>query len=710
MIFRYSHTAVCLAALTALPAIAHAQDTPADSEVSRPDSTDDPHGDHGDPIVVIGHAGVRSDFLSGVDQLDAAELVDARRPTIGDTLAKSPGVSASSFGPSASRPILRGLQGERVRILTDGIGSIDASSTSVDHAVVIDPLLADRVEILRGPQSLLYGSASVGGVVNVVEKRIPRRVPSEGVHVDALVGYGSAANERSAAATSDIALSDRFVAHVDGSYTRTDDLRIGGYALAPSARAEALASALLPPDPVDPIDFAGNAAIRDRLPNSASESWTAGIAGAFIDSGGNIGVAYSHYDSLYGVPLRYATLPGQEQEGPRLNLVQDRFDARAEVTVGGGLIDRIALRYAYADYRHQELDESGAIGTTFFNQGMEGRIEFAQAARGAWSGTTGAQYLTRDFDVVGAEAFLPKNTVSNLGLFSVQQIDWSPLKIEAAARFEHVVLVATPSPAQPQFFAGRRAFDTWSAALGGAYDIGGGWRIGANVSRNERAPSAEELFPNGPHAGTQSFEVGDSDLASEKSWSVEALIGGDSGDVSVQLSAFHTWFDDFVYESRTGAIEDGLPVYAFDQGKARFYGAEAQAEATLARVGEGRIAADILADVVRATIEGVGPAPRIPPLRVLGGIGYKGPRFDLRGEIEWVDRQTRVAALETPTDGYTVVNFEAGWRPWGEATPLSLSLSANNIFDVDARRHASFLKDFAPLAGRDIRLTARISI
>lgn len=251
------------------------------------------------------------DVLQGISVLSGEELHRDLRPTIGETLARLPGVSATSFGPSASRPILRGFQGERVRVLTDGIGAIDVSNTSVDHAVVIDPLLAERVEVLRGPSALLFGSSAVGGVVNVIDKRIPNKVPTNGYSVDAIANYGSAANERSGGVAADVAVGSGFVLHADGSYLKSDDLRTGGYILSPAARAAALSQVGLPQNPADePIDFAATAALKGKLPNTAAETWTAGVGASYINDRGMLGVSYSHYDSLYGVPIRYATEVG----------------------------------------------------------------------------------------------------------------------------------------------------------------------------------------------------------------------------------------------------------------------------------------------------------------------------------------------------------------------------------------------------------------
>ncbi|GAA4764748.1 TonB-dependent receptor [Stakelama sediminis] len=693
---------------------AQAQDTDSAARDDRERMESGYHTEPAEDIIVTGVLPIdRQDLLSGVAVLKGQKLTQALRPSIGETLAHTPGVSATSFGPSASRPVLRGLQGERVRVLTDGIGSIDVSNTSVDHAVVVNPLLAQRIEVLRGPQSLLYGSSAIGGVVNVIDKRIPRAVPDEPVHVDMLASYGSAANERSVAGSVDVPLGKRWVVHADGSYLKTDDLRIGGYALTPALRRQALASAMLPPEPAEdgeePIDFAANAAVKDKLPNSANKTWTAGAGIAYITDTGNFGVSYSHYDSLYGVPIRFATEPGQEQEAPRLSLLQNRIDFRAEVDAGGGALDQIRFRYGYADYRHFELEESGEIGTAFYNQGMEGRLELVQAKHGAWNGVTGGQFFIRDFNVVGDEAFLPKNRTEQLGLFTLQQLDYGALKLEAGARFEHSTLTAVPFEEQPQFFAGTRQFDVFSASGGASYGVAQGWRIGLNLSRTERAPAAEELFANGPHAGTEAFEVGNPDFRTEKSWGLEAILRGGGQNYSLEASAYYNWFSDFIYEDLTGEYEDGLPVYQFRQADARYYGFEVQGSATLARVGSVEIVADAQGDYVHAEIVDIGPAPRIPPLRLLGGLGVNSPKIDVRGEVEWVDAQHRVSEVETPTDGYTMVNAEINLRPWGGERPLSFALSANNIFDVNARRHASYLKDYAPLAGRDLRATARLS-
>lgn len=663
------------------------------------------------------------DVLQGTSVLTGEALTRSLRPSIGETLARLPGVSATSFGPTASRPILRGFQGERIRVLTDGIGSIDVSNTSVDHAVVIDPLLAERIEVLRGPSALLFGSSAVGGVVNVVDRRIPRTVPENGYRVDGIANYGSAAKERSIEGAGDVAVGPHLVLHADGSYLKSDDLRIGGYALSSTARAAALSQVGLPQDVApgeDPIDFAASAAIKGKLPNSAAETWTAGAGASIVTDTGQLGVSYSHYDSLYGVPVRYATQVGQGQEAPRLDVVQNRVDLRGEVETGGGFLDRVRVRIGHATYRHFELDPDGSIGTAFFNNGTEGRLELVQARKGAWSGASGVQYFNRLFDVQGDEAFLPRNETNQTGLFTVQQLEVGALRAEGGLRYEWSDLTAKTDP-DNRFFLGRRNYGALSGSLGASYGLSDAIRFGVNLSRTERAPSAEELFANGGHAGTQAYELGSPDFRLEKSWGVEATIHAHTERVNFDASAYYNWFTDYISENQVeqavceaAAAPSGrtvdLPCFQYQQAKARYYGFEADLSASLFTLGTTRINADVLGDYVHANIVDLGPVPRIPAPRVLGGLEAQNDAFTARAEVEHAFDQNRTAAFETPTDGYTLVNASVSLSPFGRDSKTQLVLSANNIFDVTARRASSFLKDFAPLAGRDLRATLRFGL
>ncbi len=662
------------------------------------------HGDHGEEaseIVVTGLlARNRSDLLSGTSVMAGDDLARELKPTIGETLVHQPGVSATSFGPNASRPVLRGFQGERVRVLADGIGSFDVSNTSVDHAVVINPLTADRIEVLRGPAALLFGSSAIGGVVNVVDSRIPRRIPDGHVHFDGTATYGSAADERSGGARIDLPVSSRVVLHLDTSYTKSDDLETGGFLLAPGLRDRALASA-------DPA-VRGLASLKGALPNSAGRTWEVAGGAAVITENGNLGFSVSRYDSLYGVPVRFSLDPAVEAEQVRLDVKQTRLDVRAEVNPASGFIDAIRFRGGYANYRHNELDTAGAIGTTFFNQGWEARLEVAQRDRGGWQGASGGQFFLRNLNIIGNEKFLPKSETRQFGLFTLQSIDLGSLRAELGGRIEYGVVTAQEDSAlgNPNL---RRAFTASSGSAGASYEVAPSWRLGLNASYTERAPSAEELFSNGPHAGTQAFEVGDPALHKEASRGLELTLHGKPGPLTLAASLYHSWFSNFIFEAPTGATQDGLPVFNIAQADARHYGAEIELSAKVAEIGGFAVNLDGIGDVTRARLTHGGPLPRIPALRLLGGVEAQSERLNGRIEVEWVARQNRVAAFETPTSGYTMVNTSFSWKPLGEGKKLSLTLSANNIFDVVARRHASFLKDYAPLAGRDIRLGLRAS-
>ena len=675
-----------------MPSAAAAQTSP---------STDDAHPAQSAEIIVTAPFNRdRAAMLAGTSVLSGEALIRDVRPTIGDTLTHLPGVSATSFGPNASRPILRGFQGERVRVLKDGIGSVDVSNTSVDHPVVVNPLTAERIEVLRGPSALLYGSAAIGGVVNVLDTRVPRHVPDHPVHIDATTTYASAAQERSGFAQVDAPVGQGFVVHFDGSYAKTSDLDTGNFILAAPLRAVAADS----PD----ADIRTLASLRGKLPNSAARTWEAAAGAALIRDGGTIGASFSHYDSLYGVPIRFALDPGQGNDVVRLAVKQDRADMRAELNVHGGFIDTIRFRTAFADYRHSEINQSGQIGTTFLNKSNESRVEFAQAKRGTWRGAFGAQLAIRDFNVIGDEAFVPKNSTQQFGLFALQEVDAGPVKVEGGARFERTTLSADASATigSPAY---RRSFSAVSGSLGASYAVAPEVRLGLTASHTERAPSAEELFANGPHAGTQAFEIGNPDFVKEISNGLEASLRGSRAGLSFSLAAYYNWFSNYIYDAQTGIVRAGLPVFQSRQGDARYYGVEAEVSAKVARIGGFALSVDGIGDMTRATIVGAGPVPRIPPLRLLGGLEGKSGLLDLRGEVEWTARQDRVAAFETVTPGFTMINASATLRPFGERSKASLTLSANNIFNVEARRAASFLKDYAPLPGRDIRVTGRIS-
>jgi len=677
-----------------------AVDTPPVSRDTASASTDaaqqDDHPDRGDVIVVTGVRQKAGDVLGGLSVLQAEELVRDLRPSLGETLARQPGVSASSFGPTASRPILRGLSGDRVRILLDGIGSFDVSASSPDHAVAINPLTAERIEVLRGPSALLFGSSAIGGVVNVIDRRIPRSVPEGTVDVAGLLEYGSAANERSANLSVDVPVVSHFVVHADGNWTKSNDLRTGGHILTKALRDQAAAS----PDP----EIQELADLKGNLPNTAAKAWELAGGFGYVDGDLNIGVSFTHHDALYGVPIRYSLDPDVEAEAPTLDVRQNRYDARAEIPLTG-FFSQVRLRGGYAKYRHNEIEDTGEIASTFHTKGGEGRAELVQTEKGGWGGTSGVQYFDRKVSIDGEEKFLPPSKQQQFGLFTMQSLVSGPLRLEGGARVE-----SSKMSAQADADLGNPAlkndYTTVSGSLGGAYDFSPGWRAGLILARSARAPGVEELYANGPHAGTQAFEVGDPNLKAERSVSVEASLRRTAGPVRVAATAYYSHFGNFIFQAPNGEFEDGLPVFVYQEGKANFYGFELETNAELGNALGVHWDGDLIADYVHAEVKDFGPAPQIPPMRLMTGISGTKGAVDGRLEVEHAFRQNRNAPLETETGAYTLVNASLNWKPLQDNPNLTLGIAANNIFDVVARRASSFLKDYAPLAGRDIRLTA----
>jgi len=700
----------------ALSPPALAQEPPAPDVAPEADNTARDDGDdfHGTIYVTAGGL-ERLDMLAGTSALEGVELQRSLDGQIGEVLAKIPGVSATSFSPGASRPVLRGFQGDRVRVLVDGIGAIDASNTSADHAVTIDPLTAYRIEVLRGPAVLLYGSSAIGGAVNVIDKRIPLRVPGEPVHLDATVAADTAYDLLEGGVSIDAPLASTLAFHVDGSWRKTDDVEVAGFVLAAPLRQELLADAAGEIgeghfEEAEELLEAANLA--DVLPSSATETYSLGSGLAWIGSGASLGVSVGYYDSRYGVPIRPGAHHhhedgeegGEEEEGHgeeavSIDLEQWRADLRGSIDLGGGFFDELTTRWGYSDYTHTEL-EGEEIGTTFAVEGVEGRVELVQSERGGWRGSIGAQYLFRDFAAAGAEAFVPPNSTQSFALFTLQEVDFDPFEVEAGLRYERTGLEAETRGIE-------RQFDAFSGALGFAWSPMDGVRLGINGSHAARAPSAEELFADGPHIATQQFEVGNPALGLETAWGLEAYVRGSRDGADFGVNVYRTWFDDFVYLQATGAEEDGLPVYQQLQQGADHFGVEAEASVPLFRAAGFRFVGDLQGDYVRATLADGSPVPRIPPLSLLGAIEAQSDTLDARAEVQWLDAQDRVAEFETPTDGFAHVNLSLAWKPLRGSNNVTVMLQANNLLDAEGRRHASFTKDFVPLAGRNVKLSVK---
>ncbi|MEO1044533.1 MAG: TonB-dependent receptor [Pseudomonadota bacterium] len=712
-------TALLASSALATPAFAEEQPAAPEAAEDQPGSDRSRNIDEDDihtlPDIIVS-AGYLDDLniLAGTSVIEGDDLTQELEPQIGEILTKLPGVSATSFTPGASRPVLRGFQGPRILVLNDGVGLVDVSTTSADHAVTVEPLLLERIEVLRGPAVLLYGGNAIGGAVNSFDKRIPRAVPDD-LHVDILGSYGTAANERSIGATLDLPITDNLVLHVDGNYRNTDDLEVGGFVLSPELRAEQLEVAAEETEEGN-LDEAAEALelaeLRNRIPNTATETYSFGSGLSWFGDGGMLGMSVSYFDSLYGVPERpgaeHAHEEGEEEEGEEeeeegpvtIGLEQVKVDFVGEVYLSG-FFEKLRLRTSYANFEQIEF-EGDEVGTVFSNEGIEARAELIQRERNGWRGASGIQYSFRDFSAIGAEAFVPPNLTSQFGIFTVQEISTGDWDIEGALRYDRV-------DSDSSVLGIERNFNSVSGAIGAGYNFAEGVKAGVNLSRAERAPGPEELFSNGPHIATQAFEIGNPNFDTESSIGGEIYLRVDQPNWQFAITAYYNDFDNFIIDIPTGAEEDGLPVFQFIQNDAEFYGFEAQGSAIFARSGGFEFVVDGVADYTRASLDGLGPVPRIPPLRLLGGLEAQSDTLNGRVEVEWFDDQNRNATFETETDGFTLVNAQVAWKPLGADGAVTLLASANNIFDVVGRRAASFTKDFAPLAGRDFRVSAKVS-
>jgi len=687
----------------------------SDSEDRLEDDLHNRQTDYQGNIIVSAEGLEQLDILAGTSVFEAEEIQRNLNGQLGEVLAKLPGVSASSFAPGASRPVLRGFQGERVRVLVDGIGTADVSNTSVDHATTIDPLTAERIEVLRGPASLLFGSQAIGGAVNVIDKRIPRRVPDEGFHLDALAAIDTASNLRTGGASIDVPVGDVLVLHLDGTWRKSDDLEIPGFQIAPELRAEILAEAdeeEAEGELEEAAEFREAANQSDFVPNTASESWTINGGFGVILGESSFGASIGYYDTNYGVPSRPGTEHAhgeedggeEEEEGEEIvsiDLQQFRADLRGDIALGDGFFSQLKIRAGFSDYTHTEF-EGDEVGTVFDSKSVEARVELVQGENSPTRGSLGVQYRHRDFFAEGAEAYVAPNLTDQFAIFGLQEFGNGPFQIELAGRAEFTDVEDTLNRID-------RSFETFSGALGLIFEGDDALRAGVNISRAERAPSAEELFSNGPHIATQAFEIGDANLRVESAWGAEAFVRGRAGPAQFSLAVFNQWFDNYIYISETGGEEDGLPVFVYLQQDADYFGLEGEVTFPLFDNGDLGLITDLRASYVEAELDDGSAVPRIPPLSLLGALELQSNSFDVRGEVQWFAKQDEVAAFETPTDDFALVNFLVAWRPLANSENLTLQLAADNIFDVTGRRHASFTKDFVPLAGRNIRASVRMS-
>lgn len=682
---------------------------------------DTPSAAFEDEIIVTGSPLARSvdEAITGVSVISGDELDRRLSGTIGETLKSEPGVSSTYFGAGASRPIIRGQGSDRVRVLTNGVGSIDASSASPDHAVATEPAQAERIEVLRGAGVLRYGSSGAGGIINVIDGRIPDEIP-DGTEAAFRMSATTVDSGFEAAASIDQALGSNFAIHLDATTRNANDFRIPGFAESAALRAEEEEEHDDDHEDEDHEDedhdeheHEEEEEIRDRLPNSFAESRSATVGLSWIGQRAKIGAALHRFESDYGIPAGHDHEHGhedededhddedhdeeehdeEEEEDITIGLEQTRFDMNASFQLDG-FFESFNLVGGYADYTHTEFEGPGVVGTVFANEGYEARAELIQRQNGKWSAAHGFQIRNREFSAIGEEAFVPPTTTKQYAAYTFHEWDDGPIHLEGAGRIEITDQTDDVSNRSVDFTA-------LSVSVGADQHLSDTVRLGATVFRTERAPSTEELYSNGPHLATGAFERGDSTLGKETSTGSELSIRHRADNHALSLNVFYTNYDEFIFQRETGAEEDELPVFQFTAEDAEFYGFEAKGDLDVYEGSKWSIGIDGLMEYVRATTAS-GPLPRIPPLSVLAGIEAEANNLSLRAELDWAAEQDRITAFERETESYTLINL-FGSYDFGDS--VRFSLGVNNLFDEEARQHTSYLKDEVPLPGRNVRFT-----
>lgn len=653
-----------MAALTT-PVIATAADNTTTIDLDQVPVTGNPLGVASDDMVVP------------VSVLGGRELSLRRQGTLGETLNGIPGVTATQFGPNASRPIIRGLDGERVRIMQNGVGILDAGSLSFDHAVAIDPLVIEQIDVVRGPAALLYGGSAVGGVVNAIDHRIPKE-SLNGMTGRTEARFGGPDNTRNGAAVIDVG-NGVFAIHADVYTRETSNLEIPGYAV---SKRKSLADGT-------PRNEKGDG----KLNNSSAFANGGALGAAWTFDTGYLGISYSSLNNNYGVV---------NEDDVRINMDQDRWELAGEVRELRGPLQKLKLRMAHTDYQHVEI-EGGQVGTTFKNRGMEGSLEATHVPWAGVNGVVGYQFQNTKFQALGEEAFVPSVVTQTQALYLYEELPIDKHKITFGGRVGETTVNSSADAIFTQAFNNR--FNPNSLALGGLYTINDAWSATANLSHNERAPSYFELYANGEHVATGQFEVGNANLNKEISNGIDAQLKWKENGHSITLGAYATRFQNFIGLFNSGATDPGtgLAIANFAVVPALFKGLELEGKFAL----NDEWTLKMRGDYVHAKdTRNNQYLPRISPLRLGGGLDYRLGNWNARVDVLHAFKQNDVAENELKTNGYTNLSALVAYK-LPVKYHVELFAKANNLLNDEIREHASFLKDISPAGARSVLVGAR---
>ena len=635
----------------------------------------------------------------------ADTVVDQKRlaqgaVTIGEALSGETGISSNQFGAGSSRPVIRGQDGPRVKILQNSSENIDVSTLSPDHAVTVDPALAKQVEVIRGPSTLLFGAGTVGGLVNVTDSKLPTALPEKGYEGNVGLRYNTGSDEKLATAGVTLGLGDQVALRVEGLKREANDY------IAP--------------------DYVHEGEKERRVDNTFAKGQTVNVGLSWIYDRGFTGISYSNRQDQYGLPghsheyeschLHGLSLhcgehdhdeDGHDHEdhdqdhaheaGPWIDLKSERYDVRTELDEPFAGFKKLRAQASYTDYQHDEIEED-TIATRFKNKGYDGRLELVHNPLGAWEGVIGTQYGQQKLELTGEEAFLAPNTTKKWSVFALEHAQLNDVHVELAARVDQQKIDIDDSS--------KKDFDGSAFSVSGAanWEFAPNYKLSLVTSHQERLPLAQELYADGGHFATNTYELGNDQLSKEKSNNVELGFHYDDNTFDYHVHVYHNWFDDYIYAQTLDRYKD-FRLVQYAQDKAKFYGAEAEAGYQISPIYK----LSVFGDYVRGKIDNDN-APRVPA----GRLGTKlNADFDdhWSGSAEYyhVFQQDKIAAYETDSQSYNMLNLGVAYSGnYSNVSDYRVFLNANNLLDDQVYQHASFLSTI-PQVGRNFSVGVNFS-
>lgn len=632
----------------------------------------------------------------------ADTVVDQKRlaqgaVTIGEALSGETGIASNQFGAGSSRPVIRGQDGPRVKILQNSSENIDVSTLSPDHAVTVDPTLAKQVEVIRGPSTLLFGAGTVGGLVNVNDSKLPTQMPEKGYEGNVGLRYNTGSDEKLATAGVTVGLGDQVALRVEGLKREANDY------IAPN--------------------YFHEGEKERRVDNTFAEGQTVNVGLSWIYDRGFTGISYSNRQDKYGLPghsheyeschLHGLSLHcgdhdhGDEDDhdheehahdaGPWIDLKSERYDFRTELDDPFAGFKKLRAQASYTDYQHDEIEED-TIATRFKNKGYDGRLELVHNPIGPWEGVIGTQYNQQKLELTGEEAFLAPNTTKKWSVFGLEHAQFNDVHIELAARADQQKIDIEDS--------NKKNFDGSAFSVSGAanWEFAPDYKLSFVASHQERLPLAQELYADGGHFATNTYELGNDQLGKEKSNNVELGFHFDNDKFDYHVHVYHNWFDDYIYAQTLDRYKD-FRLVQYIQDKARFYGAEAEANYQVSSIYK----LGVFGDYVRGKIDNEN-APRVPA----GRLGTKvnadfGDGFSGSAEYYHVFQQDKIAAYETDTQSYNMLNLGVAYSgQYSNVGDYRVFLNANNLLDDQVYQHASFLSTI-PQVGRNFTVGVNFS-